>query len=282
MERSSHTFSLSGFARNATFSVKWMNQLTMETTDEVVTSDGVGNLNLTVPSAFSEPKYDCWFSYDIKDANGTIVASDSVNIVKPYVTYDEVMQFLGGTTSEAKIVEYERIARLWINSILGFKFEFVRKLIPVNGNGTDYLPIHDRILRIFSIAENGLPFERPVTLIDYNKTITIDDLPPTNRDEYHAVLNVPSSAFKEDYDYVIDAEVGWPAIPEDIKQAMLLLISDIACGNNRYSGKYIQKHTKDGGGSISYSEKVFTGTGNVIIDDILSRYILDSIRIQVL
>jgi len=56
-----------------------------------------------------------------------------------------------------------------------------------------------------------------------------------------------------------------------------LLVEDIKCNNLDYAGRYIKDYNTDQF-KIKFDDRVFEGTGNMIVDKILSKY-AKSIRI---
>jgi len=77
--------------------------------------------------------------------------------------------------------------------------------------------------------------------------------------------------FPETYDYRIILEVGYPRVPSDIKKATDLLVDDIECGKLDYYKRYMASYSTDQF-KIGFDSRVFEGTGNIIVDKILSKY----------
>lgn len=274
-------------APSTQYDILLTDQNTLKETTSTATSDGSGVLTISLPIDYT--KYDGWFSLQISQG-ASVVYLDTVTAVRPYVDPSKLVTYvLPKVITLAEATEYEKIARLWIDAIVGFSFEFVRKELHLVGNGTDFLPTHDRLNAIYSVKENNEivwqtgdadPFK------PWNGLYTVvRDLGDTtaNRQEF---VNTWSTrygepTFIENYDYVVDADCGWPVVPQDIQEATLMLATDIACGNNRYSNKYI-KSTGAGQQSIDYFYRANAGTGNLIVDNILSKYVLESVRARVL
>lgn len=90
-----------------------------------------------------------------------------------------------------------------------------------------------------------------------------------------------SPMFPSGYDYVVIVEVGWPIIPQDIKQATTLIINDLKCNNIPYINSYIQEFNSDQF-NLKFERGVFKDTGNRIADKILSAYVRPIYRLGVL
>lgn len=244
-------------------------------------SSATGDFTVPLPEKYT--KYDGWFSFNVYQGPSLIYV-DTITSTRPYVTTSKAIANVSKSITTEQATTYERLARELINSILGFDFSFKRKIVDLKGTGTDYLPVDERIGRIFSVKENGEyiwaegdddPFAawtpRYAVLRKYNGDL--------NRAEYS--LYSYGGEFRWYADYEIDAEFGWQVVPQDVEDAMLLLIEDFACGNNRYINKYIDSYGT-GNVKIDYFREATKGTGNLLVDNILSKYVVESIRLKVL
>jgi hypothetical protein len=241
---------------NTNYKATLTDQTTFETIDITATSDSAGKVTFTLPDTYTV--YDGWFAFDVYVVStNALVYSDSVKSTRPYVSASELVSYMENKITTAQAIEYERIARGWIDNILGYSFEFVRKEIIGLGTGEDTLWTQERVNYIYSVKYNN----------------TDEEIVWEPGDE--AVV------YTKDYEYLVDADCGWRVIPQDIKDATCILVNDIYCGNNRYSNKYLRTYG-DGTHNMTYLSKVFAGTGNLIVDNILSKYVLDSVRVQVM
>jgi hypothetical protein len=187
-----------------------------------------------------------------------------------------------------------------IDSIVGSKFQLERKKIDVLGNNTDSLVLNDRLGgQVFSIYEDvSTPVYDDASIDFESYYVTRGESPyclfihqydsdgnpaENNRLEHHPTWPTRYSLplFRYEHDYLVDAEFGWPVVPQDIQDATLLLINDIVCGNNRYANKYIRQWNA-GGVAMSFADQVFAGTGNLIVDNILEKYKMEAIRARML
>lgn len=90
-----------------------------------------------------------------------------------------------------------------------------------------------------------------------------------------------NSFFPNGWDYTVEIEAGWPIIPQDIKQATMLLVNDLRCNNIPYINSYIKDYKSDQF-TLSFDPGVFKDTGNRIADKILSAYVRPIYRLGVL
>jgi hypothetical protein len=148
--------------------------------------------------------------------------------------------------------------------------------------------------RILSVYENNVLVEDRTYEITRDKTaITETVLDGVNRNE-QALLILPAAAsdlvdtvlpplrgFPNGYDYKFVLEVGYPTVPSDVVRAATLLIDDIKCGRNDYYQRYISAYNTDQF-RLQFDSRVFEGTGNIIVDKILSKYAKSITRLGVL
>jgi len=110
----------------------------------------------------------------VQDIRGDIVLEDNLDIVRPYVD----PATLGTTPTEiTEYTEYENLARAIIDSVVG-GFYYKRTYLEVVGQGTDYIPLWDKVHKILTVHENAeLVYdssEDPAALTTYNYLITKD------------------------------------------------------------------------------------------------------------
>lgn len=90
-----------------------------------------------------------------------------------------------------------------------------------------------------------------------------------------------SAMFPNGWDYTVVVEAGWPIIPQDIKQATMLIVNDLKCNNIPYINSYITDYKSDQF-TLKFAPDVFKDTGNRIADKILSAYVRPIYRLGVL
>jgi hypothetical protein len=74
-------------------------------------------------------------------------------------------------------------------------------------------------------------------------------------------------------DYLFEVEMGYRVVPQDIKDATLMLIDDIACGRLDYYKRYVTSYSTDQF-RIQMDKSVLDGTGNILVDKILDKYVV--------
>jgi hypothetical protein len=78
-------------------------------------------------------------------------------------------------------------------------------------------------------------------------------------------------SFPRGYDYIFIVDAGFKAVPPDVEIAVKMLIEDIKCGKNDYYNRFIQEYSTDQF-DIKFAPQFLEGTGNMIVDKILSNY----------
>ena len=237
---------------------------------------------------------------------GDIVVEDNLEIMRPYV--DPTPLATSGTATDIALYQgYENLARAIIDAAVG-GFYYDRTYLEVVGQGNDYLPLWKKTHKILKVYENSQlvydvdDAEGP-ELIDYTFVITKDKTAITkdplestdsiNRaerryariplgfsdsismfdteDSGHTQTVVPGVAFPEGADYILLLETGYKVVPYDIQDATLMLIDDIKCGKMDYYKRYVKSFSTDQY-KIQYDDRLMEGTGNILVDKILSKY----------
>jgi hypothetical protein len=287
-------------------------------TQEAILSTSQSKVTFELPVSFS--KYDKSYSLAIYEeiSEGVVsdepVVEDNLEIVRPYVDPTT----LGTTATEiAQYTEYESLARTIIDNITG-GFYNKKTYLETVGQGTDYIPLWERTNKILKVYENAelvynVDDEDGPALSVWNYLITKDKTAITkdpvaytdaiNRAERKksgmfvapsdsfALFDTEDSgniytisggvAFNEGYDYLFLLETGYKVVPYDIQDATKMLIEDIKCGKLDYYKRYITSYNTDQF-KIQFDKKILDGTGNILVDKILSKYIQSITKIGVL
>lgn len=212
---------------------------------------------------------------DVYD-NTSLIISTGIDIVKPYCDITSVKNKLGITTAQA--TQIEKVARKIIEADAG-TFDFVRKKKEIIGMGLDYLPVDERIIKLYYMYENGtLIYDyQNENLDDYRVSIDGTSITTSvvevNKMEYQKVWRdrYLDTDFASGYEYLIDADFGYQVVPEDIQEACELLMQDITSDNMRYINRGIEEFDNNEF-KIKFAKGYAAGTGNMIADKILAKY----------
>jgi hypothetical protein len=78
--------------------------------------------------------------------------------------------------------------------------------------------------------------------------------------------------FPQGADYLFQLETGYRVVPYDIQDATKMLINDISCGKLEYFKRYVTDYSTDQF-KIRIDPTALSGTGNILVDKILDKYV---------
>lgn len=225
------------------------------------------------------------------DNTYTITVDDDeymVDVVRPYVDPNTK----GETASEIEAYrKNEELARAIIDSVIDDGFYYKKKVYSATGLGADILPVWDNIKKLVKLYENNvLVFDsanpdiytvkyevdktklgiQEMTSDTFNRNESAPNILPAGGSDM-LDLNFVYRGFPKGFDYLIVGEFGYKRVPSDIVRAAELLIEDIECGKLDYYKRYIADYNTDQF-KIKFDSGVFEGTGNILVDKILSKY----------
>lgn len=213
------------------------------------------------------------------------------NIVTPYVDREEIITELGlgaepqdlNYFSENKLRIAERISRIQINHYTGREFNKRSGSQVCYGLGSDTLIFTERMTAFTKLEQDDIVIYDSVNginLMGYDLELTetgqgiriknsseldVTTYPPS------AYMNPPKSIFNNGSRYKVYATLGYDYIPFKVRQASLLLISDNLYNDSLWRQKYISEFDT-GQMSVKLRDTAFTGTGNLLVDDMLEEF----------
>lgn len=246
------------------------------TTDSAVSSSA-SKITISLPAT-----YDNTYTISIDDDEYI------VDIVRPYVDPNTK----GDTATDIEAYrKNEELARAIIDSIVDDGFYYKKKTFATVGLGADLLPVWDDIKKLLKLYENNvLVFDssdpdsytikyevdkarfgiQELTAETINRNESAPTyLPAAGSDMLE--LNFVYRGFPKGFDYLVVGEFGYKKVPSDIIRATELLVEDIECGRLDYYKRYIADYNTDQF-KIKFDAGVFDGTGNILVDKILSKY----------
>jgi hypothetical protein len=209
-----------------------------------------------------------------------ILKDETYEIVRPYVDPSTK------ATTASEIAAYasnEEIARAIIDSIIVEGFYYKKKVLHFTGTGADYLPIWDDVKKVLAVYENNVLVEDREYEVSSDKTAIIEKSSDNINRAESAPLVLPAAAsdsldpqfiyrgFGRGWDYLVTVEYGYTAVPSDIIRATEMLVHDLECGKLDYYKRFISSYNTDQY-KIQFDKGLFEGTGNIIVDKILSKY----------
>jgi hypothetical protein len=263
----------------------------------VESSNVISTANSKVTYTFNQSDLltDRKFLFQILDEDENIVVEDVVDITRPYVDPNS----LGSTASEiAEYTQLEMVARSIIDTIVTDGFYNSKQIVQGVGQGSDYFSVWKDFNKILKVYENNIliyDFETPDDNV-YSFNITADNSgvqrffdAEYNRVEQGAIVLPPAYGdlgsvgsgrivdFPRGYDYIFVLDAGYKTVPADVEYATKLLIEDLKCGKLDYYKRYVTSYNTDQY-KIEFDKSIFAGTGNMLVDKILDKYLKNVVR----
>jgi len=246
-------------------------------------------LNISLPG-----NYDSSYRVEIIKNLGAVgeatLQDETYEIVRPYVDPSTK----GSTASDiAAYAANEEIARAIIDSIVIEGFYYKKKVLHFTGTGADYLPIWDDVKKILAVYENNKLVEDRQYEVSSDKTSIIEKSSDNINRAESSPLVLPAAAsdsldpqfiyrgFGKTWDYLVTVEYGHTSVPSDIVRATEMLVHDLECGKLDYYKRFISSYNTDQY-RIQFDKGLFEGTGNIIVDKILSKYTKSITKLGVL
>ncbi|MGA1048349.1 MAG: hypothetical protein ACO3UU_10075, partial [Minisyncoccia bacterium] len=275
--------------------------------EENIVSGLNSKIEYTLPSLFNtyDESYYLAIYESVDGERADIVVEDNLEVMRPYLDPNS----LGTTASEkAEYIYLEGLARAIIDSIVPGGFYYERSWYETTGNNTDFMPVWDRTYKILKAYENNeLVWDSSQTpsaigqwnyLLTKDKTAIIKDwvqqedsyirqvgspkgVPLAESDSYYlydtedstvTFAVAPGVTFPMGWNYLFSLETGYKVVPFDIKDAITMLIDDLKCGRMEYHKRYITSYNTDQY-KIQIDKSALEGTGNILVDKILQKYI---------
>jgi hypothetical protein len=213
-------------------------------------------------------------------------------VVVPYATPNQIAARLGwqfydpsvpGYQNQERIQAAESICRNLINHYTGTNFSPVYKTVMAQGQDADVLSLSERVVSISKIYQNNeLIYDATIdpaynyfnlqfSIADSGYGIRISEPDWDVAEEQQITVIYEYGKFKQDWRYDVEGTYGYPSTPTPIFEAMIMLVNDLMCQDSIYRNKYINGvMVKDW--KFSYNALAWVGTGNAIVDDLLSIY----------
>jgi hypothetical protein len=271
-----------------TVTITDMADLSISTSTFTESSSGE-TLEISLPG-----KYDSSYRVEIVKDLGTsdeqILQDETYEIVRPYIDPSTK------ATTASDIAAYalnEEIARAIIDSIIPEGFYYKKKVLHFTGTGADYLPIWDDVKKVLAVYENNKLVEDRQYEVSSDKTAIIEKSSDNINRAESSPLVLPAAAsdsldpqfvyrgFGKTWDYLITVEYGYTTVPSDIVRATEMLVHDLECGKLDYYKRFISSYNTDQY-RIQFDKGLFEGTGNIIVDKILSKYAKSITKLGVL
>ena len=244
-------------------------------------------------------KYDSDYRVVITDASGDIVHDDTYQVRRPYLDPNTLAETASDIATKTL---NEELARAIIDSVIPQGFYYKKTTFETTGLGADYLPLWVDAKKILQVYENNVlvyDASNPTAYVrnfeitkdktaitqtytgELNRSESADLILPAGSTDYLDLNFGIWGGFPKTYDYRVIVESGYTAVPSDIARAVSLLITDIECGQLDYYKRYVTAYNTDQY-KLQFDKQSFEGTGNILVDKILSKYAKSITRLGVL
>lgn len=230
--------------------------------------------------------------------------TDHYEVVTPYLSLEELREILPDA-SDSEIIAAEAAARHIINAHCGQSFGLSTKSILVEGHGDSALRLPERLIEITGLGTLTATLDPNATIIVSDgwylkkgwanalSTIESDSAywngwdvdnnaapgePGYEKPNHGPIIHAPGvsgtpTVWRDDYPFRITGRWGWEYVPEPVREAARLLVSDYSCYEASYRDKYLES-IKAADWRLQFSSRAWDFTGNVRADQLLSQYVL--------
>jgi hypothetical protein len=256
-----------------------------------------GVYTVNIPYQFTDRNRTLQLSWQYSMSGVSVVRTDEVYVVTPYVDFNHV-QDLGFSTDSSDpgyrsypdLVRAERYARKQIEQHTGQNFYLYDDVYVVYGYDSDVLPLpakintlHELYARDILLLDTINEIDNWNYLVEISTTgygIKINRASMVDNTVYVANGMVPPSindygngVFRSGIPYKIQGRFGWEKVPDDVELAAIELMKDYFNKDTVWRNKYIKKiSTFDW--DFEYTGEAHTGTGNAYADKLLADYVL--------
>lgn len=249
--------------------------------DRPVTKNAPGKFQLDL--TYNETQLDGRLDIDWIGQGG-FRRTTSVNVISPLLTLSELKTVFDDThMGDGDLRALEETVRTYIESYTRQTFGYDTGTYTVVGNGENKIPLPKRLLKLntvtggpvgwFNVSNDGW-----YLYVGNKNYLTTKEMPPeefeNNTTMTQGVIYVPDAYWKKfrvGAKYVIDGEWGFYSVPDDVRQAALLLAKDFGTGENLYRDRYLD-FIKAGDWNFQFTSGAYRGTGNARADQLLEPY----------
>lgn len=270
----------------------------LTTLTSVVDENNPGTYTVNIPYQFTDRNKTLRLQWEYNIGGTTVIKSDEVYVVTPYVDFNHV-QDLGFSTDSSDpnyrsykdLIRAERYARKQIEQYTGQSFFLYDDLYVIYGYGSDVLPLPAKVYELHELYANDtllLDNLNNVSNISYDVIIAesgygirIDRSSIVDNTVYTANGMIPPSiydtkgVFQTNVPYKVQGRFGWAKVPDDVELAAIELMKDFFAKDTVWRNKYI-KNISTFDWDFEYTSEAYAGTGNAYADRLLADYVMVS------
>jgi len=268
----------------------------LTTLTSVADENNLGAYTVNVPYQYTDRNRTLRLQWEYNVGGSTVIKSDEVFVVTPYVDFNHV-QDLGFSTDSSdpnyksykELLRSEKYARKQIEEYTGQKFYLYDDLYVVYGYESDILPLPAKIHEIHELYVNDIllidnlndinNWNYPVQISESGYGIRINRSGLLDNTVYTANGMVPpsihdsSGVFQSGVPYRVQGRFGWEKVPDNVELAAIELMKDYFSKDTMWRNKYV-KNISTFDWDFEYTGDAYTGTGNAYADNLLADYVL--------
>jgi len=211
---------------------------------------------------------------------------DQFNVVTPLFTQQELHDYdtQFDVLSADQVVTLEKFVRLIIESYTGQSFGLESGKMVLYGNGTSVLQSPKRIINLdgyfsgaaYKVVSDGFGIEvyRGVTP---GVGVVVGNL-EGGGPIYDPYPYGHNGQYRNNFRYEVSGTFGWPAVPEEVKQAALILAGEFSCNEATWRDRYI-KSIRAADWRFDFNSQAFSGTGSASADALLNKFIVNRMAV---
>ena len=207
--------------------------------------------------------------------------SDTHYVITPYFTKEELVLWDSdfAMLDDPAVLRLENNVRGIIQTVTGQKFGLEYDTVSFKGSGSAMVSLPKRLVQTDGLNDpSGVLLDSAVwigndgwTLNTKNYPTWVDQLATTNP------IQNPFEArgrFDAETYYSLTGYWGYESVPSDISLAAKILAEDYGCDESAWRDRYIG-NIRAADWRFEFNTKTFQRTGNVKVDQLLSKYILN-------
>lgn len=218
-----------------------------------------------------------WFDGELEFQ---VTVTTPEGITHTYSEYAEVVtplfraSDLDGSYPADKTPELERLVRKVIEARTGQTFGKVSKTVAVEGDGS-LITFDAPLIELYDVSTTGRYMNHTTTLTPPKESYEIasDGFSISiDWDRYHIKSDSLWILTKRDYGTkFLTGAFGYDRVPQDVKEAALLIAGVWGCDQALWRDRYIQT-MRSSDWSVQYNNGAYASTGSVTADQLLAKY----------
>jgi hypothetical protein len=211
----------------------------------------------------------------------TYTREEEHDVVTPLFTAAELKAFNASfeTLTDSKVVELESIVRKIIEGAVGQRFGYRKGTVQVYGTDKPFLRTQQRVISTepldgfgdLRIVNNGFGVQKAGWVWNGD---TVSVAGPIRDPRFGHRTDI----FGRNLPFTIKGEFGWLSVPNDIKQAALLLAEEFSCKEAAWRDRYLIAVSASDW-RFQFDPQAFAGTGSVTVDRLLEPYTVSTMAI---